>query len=119
MPLYEYECGTCGVFSELRRTSDSSQPALCNQCGDESPRILSAPRLAIMGKTQRVAHERNERSANEPGTGRRSSCGCTGTHSCRTGTDNKFATTNLNPSTGTPVLQQQSKKSARPWMLGH
>ncbi|MBI3480138.1 MAG: zinc ribbon domain-containing protein [Nitrosomonadales bacterium] len=120
MPLYEYQCETCGVFTALRRTNDSSLPAECEECGCESPRILSVPRLAIIGKTQRSAHERNERSAHEPRTGRRSSCGCTGTHSCKPGLgNNKSGAYKVNPESGTPILQMQTKKTARPWMVGH
>ncbi|MDG1073735.1 MAG: zinc ribbon domain-containing protein [Methylophilaceae bacterium] len=112
MPVYEYECKSCGVFTALRKMSESSDAAFCQACGTESHRIISAPRLAILGKTQRLAHERNEKSANEPNVGRRSSCGCTGTHTCKTATK-------VNPETGKPALQMQTKKTARPWMLGH
>lgn len=112
MPVYEYECNTCGVFTALRKMSESSEPAFCQECGAESGRILSAPRLAVLGKTQRVAHERNEKSAHEPNVGRRSSCGCTGSHTCNT-------TTKINPETGKSALQMQTKKTARPWMLSH
>lgn len=120
MPLYEYECETCGVFTALRRTSDSSLPAECEECGCESPRILSVPRLAMMDKGQRSAHERNERSAHEPATGRRSSCGCTGSHSCKPGAgNNKAVASKTDPATGAPGLQMQTRKSARPWMVGH
>lgn len=112
MPMYEYECDHCGVFSALRKMSESSEPAFCQACGAESPRIMSVPRLAIMGKQQRAAHERNEKSANDPRVGRRSSCGCTGSHTCK-------STTKVNPETGSAALQVQTKKTARPWMLGH
>lgn len=112
MPVYEYECNTCGVFTALRKMSESSEPAFCQECGAESGRILSAPRLAVLGKTQRVAHERNEKSAHEPNIGRRSSCGCTGSHTCNT-------TTKINPETGKAALQMQTKRTARPWMLSH
>lgn len=112
MPVYEYACNTCGVFTALRKMSESSEPAFCQECGAESERIISAPRLAVLGKTQRVAHERNEKSAHEPNVGRRSSCGCTGTHTCST-------TTKVNPETGKAALQMQTKKTARPWMLSH
>ena len=29
MPVYEYECESCGVFSALRKMSESSEPAVC------------------------------------------------------------------------------------------
>jgi len=112
MPVYEYECNTCGVFTALRKMSESSEPAFCQECGAESTRIMSAPRLAVLGKALRSAHERNEKSAHEPNVGRRSSCGCTGSHTCNT-------TTKVNPETGRAALQRQTKKTARPWMLSH
>ncbi|HYN55449.1 MAG TPA: zinc ribbon domain-containing protein [Methylotenera sp.] len=121
MPIYEYECDSCGVFTALRKMSESSEPAFCDECGCESPRILSVPRLAVLGKTQRDAHERNEKSANEPRVARRSSCGCSGSHTCKSGKDGSISkpAQKLNPATGVPALQMQTKKTARPWMLGH
>lgn len=112
MPVYEYECDTCGVFSALRKMSESHAPADCVHCGAESQRVMSAPRLAILNKFQRSAHERNEKSAHAPNLGRRSSCGCTGKHTCN-------STTKVNADTGKPAMQMQTKKTARPWMVGH
>ncbi len=112
MPVYEYECKSCGVFTALRKMSESSHSAYCQDCGAESSRIMSAPKLAVLAKSQRTAHERNEKSAHEPNTARRSSCGCTGSHTCNT-------TTKVNPDTGKAALQMQTKKTARPWMLSH
>jgi putative FmdB family regulatory protein len=48
MPVYEYECDSCGVFTALRKMSESSQPAVCEDCGCQSHRIMSAPRLAVL-----------------------------------------------------------------------
>lgn len=112
MPVYEYECKACGVFTALRKMSESRLSAFCD-CGQESERILSVPKLAVMEKSQRMAHERNEKSANEPGSRRRSSCGCSGTHTCNT------SQPKVNQETGQAALQMQTKKTARPWMLGH
>jgi len=112
MPVYEYECDTCGVFTALRKMSESAAPAACEECGCESPRIMSAPRLAVMDKSQRVAHERNEKSAHDPKVAKRSSCGCAGSHTCKT-------TTKVSQETGRAPLQMQTKKTARPWMLSH
>ena len=112
MPVYEYECNSCGVFTALRKMSESSQPTVCEDCGSESPRIMSAPRLAVLGKSQLMAHERNEKSAHDPKVAKRSSCGCTGSHTCNT-------STKVNPDTGKAALQMQTKKTARPWMLAH
>ncbi len=121
MPVYEYQCADCGVFTAIRKMSESSAPAYCDVCGSECARILSVPRLAMMGKHQRDAHERNEKSAHEPRVGRRSSCGCAGAHTCKTNANGEKngAVQKVNPATGTPALQMQTKKTARPWMLGH
>lgn len=121
MPMYEYECVNCGIFSALRKMSDSNQPAVCDECGCEGERIISAPHLAILGKAQRSAHETNERSAHEPRIGRRSSCGCAGSHTCKPGANGGTSKSapKVNPATGAPALQMQTKKTARPWMLGH
>lgn len=119
MPLYEYECGTCGVFTALKKMSESNAPAQCEQCGCESERIISAPHLAILGKQQRAAHELNEKSANEPRVARRSSCGCTGKHTCKTTADKAKAGNSKKAAGNASGLQMQTKKTARPWMLGH
>ena len=114
MPIYEYECETCGVFSEFRKLSEYREPAHCSSCGELAERIISVPNLAVMDKSMRSVHERNEKSANAPDIKRKSSCGCSGSHTCKTG--NKTSAPS-NPEV-TP-FQMQTKKSARPWMLGH
>ena len=119
MPLYEYECEACGVFTALRKISESAEPVPCESCGCESPRIISVPRLATMGKAQRQAHERNERSAHEPRMSRKSSCGCSGSHTCGAGGMASKPAQKVNPETGKPALQMQTKRTARPWMVGH
>ena len=138
MPMYEYECDHCGVFSALRKMSESNQSAICDECGCAGERIISAPRLAILGKAQRSAYEINERSAHEPKVARRSGCGCAGTHTCKTSThansSSKTDSANLRGSNlqttaqkkaanngegNMQPFQMQTKKTARPWMLGH
>lgn len=39
MPLYDYECDTCGGIFEQLSTGDTS----CPSCGGSSKRLLSAP----------------------------------------------------------------------------
>jgi putative FmdB family regulatory protein len=112
MPVYEYKCPVHGVFTALRKISESSAPAFCECCGTQSHRIMSAPRLAVLAKSQRMAHERNEKSAHDPKVAKRTSCGCTGSHTCKT-------STKVNSETGQAALQRQTKKTARPWMLAH
>jgi len=113
MPLYEYECADCGVFTGFRSMSQAREPLTC-ACGASSPRVISAPNLAVVGKSQRIAHERNEKSAHHPNFKTRSSCGCSGAHTCHSNGGVK-----VDPKTGEAALQMQTKKTARPWMLSH
>jgi putative FmdB family regulatory protein len=97
MPIYEYCCPHCGLFDALTPMSEASQPATCFDCGALSPRIISAPRLAVMGNAARRLHERNERGAHEPKHAHKHVCdgGC---HHAK-------------PS--------ERRVDKRPWMLGH
>ncbi len=46
MPNYEYECETCGPFTENRPMAEFEQPQPCPDCGDQAPRLLTCPMLA-------------------------------------------------------------------------
>lgn len=111
MPLYDYHCEHCGPFTALRKMAESNLPADCTACGSSSARVISAPHYALLGNAQRQAHERNEQSAHAPKVRQRSSCGCTGAHTCNTGKTAQAA--------DGPVFKRQTKITARPWMLGH
>ncbi len=114
MPLYDYRCPNCGDFSDFGRIAESSTPRACPACATEAPRVISAPRLSLMDASNRERWERNERSQHAPKKVRRSSCGCSGTHTCGTRQGSRESGDN-----GTAPLQKQTRKSARPWMLGH
>lgn len=109
MPVYEYHCEECGRFSAIRKMAESGHPANCTTCGALSARVISVPNFALLASGRRLAHERNEKSAHEPKAAKRSGCGCLGSHSCNT---------SKSVPTGNG-LQMQTKKTARPWMLGH
>ncbi|MDX1572980.1 MAG: zinc ribbon domain-containing protein [Methylophaga sp.] len=118
MPIYDYRCEQCGDFSALRKMSEAGESVACVECGNEAVRVISAPYLALMDRNTRVANERNEKSAHAPKQVRRSSCGCSGTHTCKTSSTDSTksaAQTKSNPN----GLKMQTKKTARPWMLGH
>ncbi len=66
MPLYDYECEGCGPFTELRSMSRSSDPMPCPNCEKAARRTLTAPFIADMDPKNRIAHQRNEKSAHEP-----------------------------------------------------
>jgi len=67
MPLYEYDCPSCGPFDQLRPLSVSSEPCDCPECGTSSTRvILTVPAILAMDSGLRRAHATNELSANVP-----------------------------------------------------
>jgi putative FmdB family regulatory protein len=70
VPLYDYSCPACGVFSEWRGMADWDQPVACPECGAPAPRDLAQPVLGMDWQLKK-AHSINERSANEPRTVRR------------------------------------------------
>jgi putative FmdB family regulatory protein len=66
MPLYEYDCRRHGVFESMHSISEATAPEPCPSCGEDAPRILSAPRLACVEPSERKARDRNEKSRHEP-----------------------------------------------------
>ena len=67
MPIYEYDCPSCGGFTALRPMSEYRESQSCPSCGAPAPRaILSAPGLPLLGAAARRAHAVNEQSAHEP-----------------------------------------------------
>ena len=45
MPFYDYDCATCGAFTEFRPLADFDKPCACPECGRKAPRALTAPSL--------------------------------------------------------------------------
>lgn len=66
MPLYDYACNDCGPFREWQSMSAAAIPVDCPACGDSAPRAVTAPFIANMNPHNRIAHQRNEKSADEP-----------------------------------------------------
>ncbi len=106
MPIYDYQCASCGPFTAFRAMADYAKPAPCKDCGADAPRaILGAPALAGMDGGLRNAHAVNERARHEP---RRVSgmhaagCGCCSSR--------KQASS---------VPAGKSFPGARPWMISH
>jgi putative FmdB family regulatory protein len=114
MPVYEYECGHCGVFSASKPMSEYRAPHACPECGILAQRALvTAPAFAGMPAVTRTAHTVNEKAKHEPQTlAERAArhgpgCGCCGSTSSK-------------PSR-TMKAKDGSKTfpSARPWMISH
>lgn len=63
MPLYDYECETCGPFRDWQPMARSNQAVACPSCKAPSQRLLAVPFLPCVSSNNRIAHEHNERSA--------------------------------------------------------
>lgn len=112
MPIYKYHCHDCGSFEALRDLEERNAACFCPMCGEESEMQIGAPFLALLSEENRKKWEINEKSKHEPKAVRRSSCGCSSVHTCKSTSEGK----KKEESSG---LQMQTKKTARPWMLGH
>lgn len=66
MPLYDYRCPDCGEFRAWGAMSEAAAPVACPDCRRLAPRAVVAPSLALMNPRNRIAHQRNEKSAHEP-----------------------------------------------------
>jgi putative FmdB family regulatory protein len=75
MPMYDYRCNACGIFTAMRRVDQLDAPSPCPSCGKVAQRTLSVPALSLMPSSQRAAHQVNERASHVPHR-HGPSCGC-------------------------------------------
>ena len=118
MPTYDYHCPACGDFDALRTMATRNDDVDCPDCGIAAPRVLaSAPRLALMADTTRIAMDTNERARHEPkrsaDLARRhpSNCSC-----CSTGNSGKRG---QRSTTVTSASGNKAFPTKRPWMISH
>ncbi|MBX3743366.1 MAG: zinc ribbon domain-containing protein [Akkermansiaceae bacterium] len=111
MPVYDFTCGDCGDFREVRSIDERNNPARCPDCRKAARRMILAPNLGLMNPVARKASAVNEKSRHEPRVSNPHSCGS----GCGCGTPVRGIRRKETP---LGVLQTQ-KPSARPWMLGH
>lgn len=52
MPTYDYECETCGPFTESRPMAEFAKPQPCPDCGALAPRMLSVTAIAGGGSDE-------------------------------------------------------------------
>jgi len=106
MPLYEYRCPDCeDVFKELLSLEEYSPLRVCPECNAPSPRKISAPKLQILRKNERLARERNEKAIFDPKR-------ITRKHEC---SDSNCSHDHKEKNKG---VYQQISEGSRPWMLG-
>ena len=49
MPIYEYQCRSCGSRSEVLQRISDPPPADCEACGGELKKLISAPSFQFKG----------------------------------------------------------------------
>ena len=49
MPIYEYECRSCGKRTELLQRMDAPPLAACPECGGEVRKMFSSPAVQFKG----------------------------------------------------------------------
>jgi putative FmdB family regulatory protein len=47
MPLYEYQCGSCGLFEQWRSMAEATNPMHCPTCDAIAKRIFSPPSVLL------------------------------------------------------------------------
>ncbi|OYV39500.1 MAG: hypothetical protein B7Z80_07135 [Rhodospirillales bacterium 20-64-7] len=106
MPLYDYDCASCGKFTEFRPMASFEADAPCPECGGDAPRAFAIPHFAV-ASTRMKAQAINEKSAHAPETTAR-----TGRHPANCGCCKPRAKANTAPAAkGFP--------GTRPWMISH
>src|ERR1700745_4195338 len=116
MPFYDYDCAACGKFTLLRTMEDRNRSARCPGCQAKAGRSIGAPNLSLMSAPIRQAHARNEKGRHEPRVtgGHRCGSGC-GCGSPKAAQQKSTRTVDL----GKAGRFETSRKTKRPWMLGH
>ena len=109
MPLYDYHCIECGDFRSWQRMSESDVDIACPSCTRNATRLVTAPSLALMPSNNRIAHSRNEKSADQPEVATRSSM-----DRARTRGNNAHGGGKCSHGHG-----GMSHSHGRPWMIGH
>ncbi|GLK70918.1 zinc ribbon domain-containing protein [Ancylobacter dichloromethanicus] len=118
MPVYEYECESCGDFTAMRPMSEYQAPQPCPDCSAMAPRVmLTAPHFSGLSRDSLKAHATNERASHAPMTTGEyaakqhpSSCSC-----CAGGMKSRTKKSK----TATAASGAKSFPSARPWMISH
>ncbi len=63
MPLYTYNCDSCGGFRDWQSNTASDQSAPCPRCGTASQRAVTAPTILRMDPRKRNAATKRARTS--------------------------------------------------------
>lgn len=71
MPLYEYECESCGVRFERQQSIEDEPLETCPECGGEVHRVIHPARIIYKGKGfYSTDHDKTRSSTAGRGRGR-------------------------------------------------
>lgn len=68
MPLYEYECESCGVRFERRQHMEDEPVRICPECGGDVHRLIQPVGIIFKGSGFYVTDNRAKSSTATPGT---------------------------------------------------
>ena len=108
MPLYEYECQKHGTFESIASIEACREPGACPTCEKPASRVLSAPHLRSMARSEVIARDRNEQSRHEPRLSKTPGS-CSHSGPCNHGRGKARAKPG----------QLQAYKGKRPWVMEH
>lgn len=125
MPVYEFQCSSCGVVERFLSIAARNVACQCPHCSKAVRRIIAtAPRLQSKGREGVHAAQVNERAQHDPVRGsqahavselsRRQGNSSTGRHPAGCGCCKGGAT-----GTVTHADQSKSFPGRRPWMISH
>lgn len=67
MPLYEYECESCGVRFERRQSFSEAPARVCPECGGKVHRLIQPVGIVFKGSGFYVTDNRSSSSTAVPG----------------------------------------------------
>ncbi len=73
MPLYEYQCQTCGVRFERRQHMNAEPVKACPECGGEVRRLIQPVGIVFKGSGFYVTDNRAKSSTSGTGSTKKSS----------------------------------------------
>lgn len=121
MPLYDYRCDHCGPFTAWNSMTHAAEPVACPICEAAARRVIGTPFLNTMNPHKRIAHQRNEKSADAPRVMSRDQLGKTGAHP---GHGHRHGCTHHHHGPRNPTVERLTgsksyQQSDRRWMIGH
>lgn len=68
MPLYEYQCQSCGQRTEVLQSFSDAPRTVCEACGGELKKLISAPAVQFKGTGWYVTDYAKGGSTTKPGS---------------------------------------------------